>query len=144
MKPPGRADRSARAVQGHLASRGIEVPELVMENGSGLSRLERISAAGLGKVLLAAWRSPVMPEYVASLPLVGQDGTMRRRLRDASAGGQGHIKTGSLAGVASIAGYVLDRSGKRVALVFIVNHPNAGASQAAQDALLRWIQDGGG
>ncbi len=144
MKLPGRADRSARAVQSHLASRGIEVPELVMENGSGLSRTERISAAGLGKVLIAAWRSPVMPEYVASLPLVGQDGTMRRRLRDASAGGQGHIKTGSLAGVASIAGYVLDRSGRRVALVFIVNHPNAGASQAAQDALLRWIHDGRG
>jgi D-alanyl-D-alanine carboxypeptidase/D-alanyl-D-alanine-endopeptidase (penicillin-binding protein 4) len=142
MKLPGRADRSARAVQSHLASRGIEVPELVMENGSGLSRQERISAAGLGRVLIAAWRSPVMPELVASLPVVGTDGTMRRRLRDASAAGQGHIKTGSLAGVASIAGYVLDRAGKRVAVVFIVNHPNANATAAAQDAVLRWVHDG--
>jgi len=113
-----------------------------MENGSGLSRQERISAAGLGRVLLAAWRSPVMPELAASMPLVASDGTMRRRLRDQAAAGQGHIKTGSLAGVASIAGYVLDRSGRRAAVVFIVNHPNAGASQAAQDALLRWIHDG--
>jgi D-alanyl-D-alanine carboxypeptidase/D-alanyl-D-alanine-endopeptidase (penicillin-binding protein 4) len=142
LKLPGRADRSARVVQSHLASRGVELPELVMENGSGLSRQERISAAGLGRVLLAAWRSPVMPELAASMPLVASDGTMRRRLRDQAAAGQGHIKTGSLAGVASIAGYVLDRSGRRAAVVFIVNHPNAGASQAAQDALLRWIHDG--
>ncbi len=142
MKLPGRADRSARAVQSHLASRGLEVPELVMENGSGLSRQERISAASLGRVLLAAWRSPVMPEFIASMPVVGNDGTMRRRLRDASAAGQGHIKTGSLAGVASIAGFVLDRAGRRVAVVFIVNHPNAHATAAAQDAVLRWIHDG--
>jgi D-alanyl-D-alanine carboxypeptidase/D-alanyl-D-alanine-endopeptidase (penicillin-binding protein 4) len=142
LKLPGRADRSARVIQSHLGSRGIELPELVMENGSGLSRQERISAAGLGRVLIAAWRSPVMPEFAASMPLVAYDGTMRRRMRDAAAAGQGHIKTGSLAGVASIAGYVLDRAGRRVAVVFIVNHPNANASQAAQDALLRWVHEG--
>jgi D-alanyl-D-alanine carboxypeptidase/D-alanyl-D-alanine-endopeptidase (penicillin-binding protein 4) len=142
LKLPGRADRSTRVIQSHLGARGIELPELVMENGSGLSRQERISAGGLGKVLIAAWRSPVMPEFVASLPLVAYDGTMRRRMRDQSAAGQGHIKTGSLAGVASIAGYVLDRAGRRVAVVFIVNHPNAAASQGAQDALLRWVHDG--
>jgi D-alanyl-D-alanine carboxypeptidase/D-alanyl-D-alanine-endopeptidase (penicillin-binding protein 4) len=141
-KLPGRADRSARAVQSHLASRGIDLPELVLENGSGLSRQERISAAGLGKVLVAAWRSPVMPEFVASLPLVGYDGTMRRRLRDHSAAGQGHVKTGLLAGATGIAGYVLDRNGRRVAMVFMVNHPNATAATAAQDAVLRWIHDG--
>ena len=94
MKLPGRADRSPRAVQSHLASRGIEAPELVLENGSGLSRVERISAAGLGKVLIAAWRSPVMPEFVASLPLVAHDGTMRRRLRDQSAAGRGTSRRG--------------------------------------------------
>jgi D-alanyl-D-alanine carboxypeptidase/D-alanyl-D-alanine-endopeptidase (penicillin-binding protein 4) len=83
-----------------------------------------------------------MPEFIASMPVVGNDGTMRRRLRDASAAGQGHIKTGSLAGVASIAGYVLDRAGRRVAVVFIVNHANANATAAAQDAVLRWVHDG--
>ncbi len=141
-KLPGRADRSARAVQNHLASRGVDLPELVLENGSGLSRQERISAAGLGKVLVAAWRSPVMPEFVASLPLVGYDGTMRRRLRDHSAAGQGHVKTGLLAGATGIAGYVLDRNGRRVAMVFMTNHANATAAQPAQDAVLRWIHDG--
>jgi D-alanyl-D-alanine carboxypeptidase/D-alanyl-D-alanine-endopeptidase (penicillin-binding protein 4) len=143
MKLPGRADRSARAVQSWLASRGIEMPELVMENGSGLSRDERISAAGLGQILLAAWRSPVMPEFVASMPLVALDGTMRRRLNGQRVAGQGHIKTGSLVDVASIAGYVLNRGGRRVALVFMVNHPNANATLAAQDALLRWVYEQG-
>lgn len=142
LRLPGRADRSARAVQSHLAARGVDLPELVLENGAGLSREERISAAGLGKVLLAAWQSPVMPEFVASLPLVAADGTMRRRLRDHAAAGQGHLKTGSLAGVASIAGYLLDRTGRRFAVVLIVNHPNAHGSQAAQDALVRWVHDG--
>ena len=65
-----------------------------MENGSGLSRIERISAASLGALLLAACRSPVMPEFIASLPLVAVDGTMRRRLPGDGVAGQAHIKTG--------------------------------------------------
>jgi len=76
---------------------------------------------------------------MASLPLVAYDGTMKRRLRSESVAGQAHIKTGSLSDVRSLAGYVLDSRGRRYAVVFFVNHPNAGATQAAQDALLEWV-----
>jgi D-alanyl-D-alanine carboxypeptidase/D-alanyl-D-alanine-endopeptidase (penicillin-binding protein 4) len=138
---PGRYDRSARAVQAWLAARNLDLPELVIENGSGLSRTDRISAAGLGRLLVAAYRSPVMPELVATLPLVAHDGTMKKRLKADRVSGQAHIKTGSLADVRSLAGYVLDRNGRRFAVVFFVNHPNAGAAQGAQDALLRWVHD---
>ncbi|MBS3936020.1 MAG: D-alanyl-D-alanine carboxypeptidase, partial [Sulfuritalea sp.] len=50
--------------------------------------------------------------------------------------GQAHLKTGSLEGVRAIAGYLLDREGRRHIVVFIVNHPNAARAQPAFDALL--------
>ena len=143
-KQPARADRSAQVVQGWLARKGLEFPELVMENGSGLSRAERISAANMGRLLITAYASPVMPEFIASMPLVAYDGTMKRRLTYGSVAGQAHIKTGSLSDVRSLAGYVLDARGRRFAVVFIVNHPNAGATQSAQDALLSWAYAGAG
>jgi D-alanyl-D-alanine carboxypeptidase/D-alanyl-D-alanine-endopeptidase (penicillin-binding protein 4) len=141
LKLPGRYDRSARAVQTWLAARNLELPDLVIENGSGLSRSDRITAEGLGRLLVAAYRSPVMPEFIATLPLVAHDGTMKKRLKSDRVSGQAHIKTGSLSDVRSLAGYVLDRNGRRFAVVFLVNHPNAAASQSAQDALLGWVHD---
>ena len=80
-----------------------------------------------------------MPELMASLPVAAVDGTMKKRLSGAEVAGQAHIKTGSLAGVRSIAGYVLDAQGRRVVVVFMVNHANAGNAQPVQDALLRWV-----
>jgi D-alanyl-D-alanine carboxypeptidase/D-alanyl-D-alanine-endopeptidase (penicillin-binding protein 4) len=143
MKLPGRYDRSARTVRSWLGARGLELPELVIENGSGLSRADRISAGGLGRLLLAAYHSSVMPEFIASMPLVAYDGTLRKRMQFESVAGHAHIKTGSLSDVRSIAGYVLDRNGRRHAVAFIVNHDNAGAGQAAEDAVLRWVYESG-
>ena len=85
-----------------------------------------------------------MPELMASLPVTATDGTMKKRLKQNGVAGQAHIKTGSLEGVRSIAGYVLDRSGRRWIVVFFVNHANAGAAQPAQDALLQWVYERGG
>ena len=113
-----------------------------MENGSGLSRLERASAATLAAMLQAAWRSALMPEFIASMPVAAVDGTMRRRLKGEGVAGQAHIKTGLLAEVRTMAGYGLDRSGRRHAVVMFVNHPNAHEAQPAMDALLRWVYEG--
>ncbi|MDQ0573450.1 D-alanyl-D-alanine carboxypeptidase/D-alanyl-D-alanine-endopeptidase (penicillin-binding protein 4) [Variovorax paradoxus] len=108
----------------------------VFDNGSGLSRDERISAAALGKMLQVAWRSPVMPELVSSLPASGVDGTLKRRaLRS---GGAAHLKTGSLRDSSGVAGYVHGASGRRYVLVAIANGENAGATRAAFDALVDW------
>jgi D-alanyl-D-alanine carboxypeptidase/D-alanyl-D-alanine-endopeptidase (penicillin-binding protein 4) len=136
---PGTLEKARNVVRQWIAQKGIAAPGFAIDNGSGLSRTERISARTMGELLLAAYRSPMMPELVASLPVVAADGTMRRRLSNADVAGQAHIKTGSLAGVRAIAGYVLDEKGRRVAVAFIVNHANAGGAQAAQDALLRWV-----
>ncbi|NMF90020.1 D-alanyl-D-alanine carboxypeptidase/D-alanyl-D-alanine endopeptidase [Aromatoleum petrolei] len=134
----------AEAVKAQLVADGIATAGLVIENGSGLSRIERVSARTLAEVLLAAWRRPFMPEFIAALPIAGEDGTARGRLHDSPARGYAHIKTGSINGVKSLAGYVLDRHGRRHAVVMMVNHAEAGASQAAQDALLEWVWATGG
>jgi D-alanyl-D-alanine carboxypeptidase/D-alanyl-D-alanine-endopeptidase (penicillin-binding protein 4) len=136
---PASNEKSVRAIRQWLESRRLSTPELVLENGSGLSRAERISARGLAQLLLLASRSAVMPEFVASLPLVAVDGTMRKRLNGAGIAGQAHIKTGSLAGARAIAGYVLDARGRLTVVVFLVNHARAAEAQSAQDALLKWV-----
>jgi len=108
----------------------------VLDNGSGLSRQERITAQALGKLLQTAYRSPAMPELMASLPITGVDGTLRRMKSRAQ--GSAHLKTGSLSNVVALAGYVHSASGKRTVLVAIVNHPNANAARPALDALVEW------
>jgi D-alanyl-D-alanine carboxypeptidase/D-alanyl-D-alanine-endopeptidase (penicillin-binding protein 4) len=138
---PATTQKSVAAVRGWFAAKGIATPELVMENGSGLSRIERISAGGMAAMLQAAWKSPVMPEFIASMPIAGIDGTMRRRVKGESVTGQAHIKTGLLSEVRAMGGYVLDRRGHRLAVVMFVNHPNAHQAQPAMDALLRWAYE---
>lgn len=138
---PATTAAAANSVKQWLALKGLTVPELVLENGSGLSRIERISARNLGAVLLNAWASPVMPELMASLPVAAVDGTLRKRMKSAEVAGQAHVKTGSLSGVRSIAGYVLDAKGNRAVVVFMVNHANAFNAQAAQDAMLGWVHN---
>ena len=135
----GTTRSAVQVVDKWLAERGMAFPELEIENGSGLSRTEHITPAHLGTLLLAAWRGPLMAEFVSSLPIAAVDGTMKKRLHDQGVAGHAHIKTGSLRGVRAIAGYVHDRKGRSVVVVFMINHPEASAGQAAQDALLEWV-----
>ncbi len=136
---PATEAKGAEAVKAWLAGKGLRFDELVIENGSGLSRTERISAEHLGKMLIAAFRSPVMPELMASLPILAADGTVKKRLNDSQANGRAHLKTGSLDGVSAFAGYEIDANNHRHVLVMMVNHPKAAASKAAQDALIEWV-----
>lgn len=133
---PATAEAAAARVLGWMSAAGIDPSKAVLQNGSGLSREERMPAATLAALLQRAWRQPTMPEFIASLPVAGVDGTMARRFADSPMRGSAHIKTGSLAGVASIAGYVTARSGRRIVVVCLVNHPNANAARAAFDRLL--------
>ena len=117
---------------------GESLDGVIIDNGSGLSRQTRLSAALLARVLQRAWSGAVMPELMASLPVTGLDGTLRRMRGNAATTGRAHLKSGSLRDVQALAGYVLGASGKRYVLVAIVNHPNAGAARPALDALVQW------
>ena len=136
---PATEAKGAQAIKDWMALKNIDAKEMVIENGSGLSRSERINADHLGDLLVSAYNSAIMPELMASLPILALDGTIKKRLNDSAAQGRAHLKTGSLDGVSAIAGYVLDAKNRRQVMVMIVNHANAAASKNAQDALIEWV-----
>ena len=140
---PASKEAGAAVIRQWLIAKGINAAELVIDNGSGLSRADRLSAALLARILQAAWMSPTMPEFIASLPLAGVDGTMRKRAESLSVKSFAQIKTGSLTEVAGIAGYVTTRSGKRMIVVCIVNHSEASKLKEAMDNLLQWVHEHG-
>lgn len=136
--PPATLEKSRDAVRAWLADRKIAAPELVLENGAGLSRIERISAQTLGRLLILAYRRPYYSELESALPLLAVDGTLKRRFADSPFAGRAHLKTGSLKDARALAGYVMNRNGKRMVFVLLINHPQADKADAAQRALLEW------
>ena len=138
--PSASIARSTAAMRHWLDTQRLKFPELVLENGSGLSREERISPQSLADLLQRVTHSPFSAELVASLPILGMDGTMRKRFKDNEIAGYAHLKSGMLEGVKSLAGYVQTHSGEQWVVVFFINHPNAKHGQAAQDALIEWMQ----
>ncbi|RYX96819.1 MAG: D-alanyl-D-alanine carboxypeptidase/D-alanyl-D-alanine-endopeptidase [Comamonadaceae bacterium] len=133
---PASFEASREVVRGWWRDRfGDEPP--VLENGSGLSRNERVTAQGLSRMLQAAYVSGAMPELMSSLPIIGVDGTLRRS-RSQVAQGWAHLKTGTLRDSTALAGYVHGAGGRRLVVVGIINHPNAPAARPALEALVDW------
>lgn len=140
VSAPGTWDKGRASVIDVLNENGIHTKGIRLENGSGLSRTSKISARQMGKLLETAFRDPLMPEFMASLALPGVDGTMVNRFRKDDMRGRGHFKTGTLDFVTSIAGYMLNRQGKRIVVVIQHNGKKTGAGRGEkiQNALLRW------
>lgn len=134
---PDTASRATAVVRRWLVEKNWNWPELVLENGSGLSRVERISARHLADLLVDAARGPWAAEFVASLPIVAVDGTMKKRLSGDALAGEAHIKTGSLKDVRGLAGYVRDADGRMLAVVALLNHPRAENGAKVLDQVLR-------
>jgi D-alanyl-D-alanine carboxypeptidase/D-alanyl-D-alanine-endopeptidase (penicillin-binding protein 4) len=140
--PPATPARASRAVRGWLAQRKLAFPELVMENGSGLSRRERIAAQSMGRLLLAADASKVRGDFESSLAVAATDGTVRKRFADDDVADQALLKTGTLDGVRAVAGYVLGPGDRRYVVVCFVNHRNASRAQRALDLLVELVYSG--
>jgi len=141
--PPATYEKSAARLREWLTAKGIKAPELIIENGAGLSRNDRVSAETLAALLRSIWRSQTMPEMMASLPIAGEDGTMKKRGNGNGQGGdvrgRAHLKTGYIEGVRALAGYLLDLRGERWLLVAMVNHPNAVRAKEGMDRLVEWV-----
>jgi D-alanyl-D-alanine carboxypeptidase/D-alanyl-D-alanine-endopeptidase (penicillin-binding protein 4) len=133
-------ERSILTIQSWLGRNELQFPELVLENGAGLSRKERISVAHMAELLEHAALHPLSAELQSSLPILGVDGSVKKRLRESSSASHAHLKTGTLEGVKTIAGYVRSNSGREWVVVFFINHPYAKQGQDAQDALIEWVQ----
>lgn len=139
MGEPATLDKGRIAIAQVLQEAGIDYKGMVVENGSGLSRHARISARQLGQLLETAWRDPYMPEFMASMPLLGEDGTLASRFDKEDLRGRSHMKTGTLRDATAIAGYMLTRNGKRLVVVLQHNGNEAqGSGRRLQDAILKW------
>jgi D-alanyl-D-alanine carboxypeptidase/D-alanyl-D-alanine-endopeptidase (penicillin-binding protein 4) len=130
------AERADRVLRDWLARQGIDATALVSDNGSGLSRRERVSARLLADMLRTAWRGPHRHDLLATLPTVGVDGTMRLRLRDSPAAGWARLKTGTLRNVVGLAGVLRDAEGHDWAVAMLINHEGAARGRPVLDALV--------
>jgi serine-type D-Ala-D-Ala carboxypeptidase/endopeptidase (penicillin-binding protein 4) len=141
-RPPATPAKAASAIQAFLRRDSVDMQYLTLDNGSGLSRDEHVTALALADLLQRANASPVAQVFVESLPIAGVDGTMRNRLANQGAGGNAHIKTGTLRDVRAIAGYVASADGNSYVVVSLINDPHSEAARAAHDALLEWVYQG--
>ena len=143
--PPYNLDDARKTAMDWLSARGIKVgDDFFIDNGSGLSRATRVSPNLLADILDDAWTHPWRAEFLASLPLAGVDGTMRRRLRAPNLRGRARLKSGSLSGVKSLAGYVRDASGRDWIVVCVVNWRDGWRSRRLIDRLLIWLANSKG
>ena len=140
---PGTLKKARHAVSIWLADRGIDPSKLILDNGSGLSRNTRISAASMAQLLGEAYAAPTMPQFLSSLSIAGVDGTMRKRFKRSPIKGRAHIKTGTLRGATAVAGYLLDRVGRRWIIVSLINNPRLQAwrGKRIENTLIRWVYD---
>jgi D-alanyl-D-alanine carboxypeptidase/D-alanyl-D-alanine-endopeptidase (penicillin-binding protein 4) len=150
MGKPATTANGDLVVQDWLKQNGLNFPGLVIENGSGLSRNEAITAGQMNQLLLTARNLPIGEAFYNSLPIAGADGTMRNRLMTQlrkflhlKKKPEARIKTGSLADVRAISGYVISKSGKMYAVSSFINHPNAWRGLDAHDQLLSWLLEDG-
>ncbi|MBU3540211.1 D-alanyl-D-alanine carboxypeptidase/D-alanyl-D-alanine-endopeptidase [Polynucleobacter sp. UB-Tiil-W10] len=150
MGKPATTANGELVIQSWLKQNALDFQGLVIENGSGLSRNEAISASQMNQLLLTARNLPVGDIFYNSLPIAGTDGTMRNRLMSQlrkflhlKKKPEARIKTGSLADVRAISGYVLSKSGKMYAVTSFINHPNAWRGLEAHDQLLSWLLEDG-
>jgi D-alanyl-D-alanine carboxypeptidase/D-alanyl-D-alanine-endopeptidase (penicillin-binding protein 4) len=139
--PPGSTEKGIAAIKSWLANNNLNDSGLQLDNGAGLSRDTRASAAFLGQMLHYVFQQAYMPEFVSSLPLSGYDGTMAYRFNEEPLLGRAHIKTGLLDFVQSMAGYVDTASGKRYVVVLLHNHPRAHtkAGERLQNEVIQWV-----
>ena len=135
-------ERADREIRDWLQSQKIASDGLVLDNGSGLSRAERITPRTLALMLKKAHESRYAPDLLMSLPVAGEDGSMRNRLKNSAATGWARLKTGSLRNVAALAGIVYDPRRRPLVVVAMINHDDARKARPALDALVEWVARG--
>ncbi len=145
--PPGSTEKGVAAVEDYLASIGIPRGSYEVENGSGLSERTRISAAQLVRVLVAIYHNKaIRDDFISSLSVLGVDGTTRHWGRQAKdLAGNAYVKTGTINGVSTLAGYLPMADGRIAAFAILANGIPKGAWTAhqAQLDLVRAISQGG-
>jgi serine-type D-Ala-D-Ala carboxypeptidase/endopeptidase (penicillin-binding protein 4) len=124
------------AVRATLTSWGVPEDAYVMADGSGLSRYNYVSAAALTTILERMYKEPKHRDaFVATLAVAGKDGTVSTRLRRTRAEGNAVVKTGSIANVRSLSGFVRSRDGEMIVFSILAN------DFVIPAATVNWIAD---
>ncbi|MCP1467460.1 D-alanyl-D-alanine carboxypeptidase/D-alanyl-D-alanine-endopeptidase (penicillin-binding protein 4) [Pseudomonas sp. S3E17] len=123
----GTAAAGVAAVAAFMQRQGLDPATLNQVDGSGLSRRNLVSAQNLTDLLLAASKQPWFDAWYSALPIAGNadrmtGGSLRYRLRGTAAENNLHAKTGSMAGVSSLSGYITDAEGRRLVFSMISNN----------------------
>jgi D-alanyl-D-alanine carboxypeptidase/D-alanyl-D-alanine-endopeptidase (penicillin-binding protein 4) len=121
---PAKMSDGVEVIRKYLKSIGLDDFELV--NPSGLTRKNKFKPIHFFRVLKHTSRKfSIYPEFVSSLPVAGADGTLKNRLNDLKEGSQIRAKTGQLAGVIGLAGFIGRNDGNQINFTFIYNGPNS-------------------
>ncbi len=133
-------DAAARTVREWFDAKGIATAGMVLDNGSGLSRSERITPSQLAALLVAAYQGPHFPELLSSLPVAGLDGTLSRRFKGTPAQGRARLKTGTLRNAVGLAGFVPDANNRLWVVVALLNHEQAmSKGRPVLDSIIDWV-----
>jgi len=117
----GTAAAGLSVVESTLAGWGIEPDAMLLFDGSGLSRYNRIAPSAMARLLRAMWRRPDYGVFRDALPIAGVDGTLRRRLSGTPAESNVRAKTGSVSEARALSGYLTDGSGETLVFSLFVN-----------------------
>ena len=140
---PGSAEGGRRAVREVLTTWGIPPDSYVMYDGSGLSRYNYVTAAGIVTVLRHVWEDPKLRgPFVAAMPVAGHDGTLSSRMKNTALDANVEAKTGTIANVRSLSGFVETAAHEKLVFSMIVNHFTADTAQVdavVEKALVRLV-----
>jgi PBP4 family serine-type D-alanyl-D-alanine carboxypeptidase len=121
-KKSGDAGVGSEVVEGWLKEIGLDTGGVRINDGSGLSRMDLVTSRAVSDLLLWVDRQPWREAYVRSLPLAGVDGTLRSRLKGTPAEKNLSAKTGSLAHVTALGGYITSRGGESLVFSVLINN----------------------
>lgn len=110
------------AIAAFLQSIGVPDEQFVLDDGSGLSKQNRISASAITRVLAHAFAGANRDALLASLSVAGGDGTLEKRFRDSKLRGRVFGKSGYVSGVSSLSGYVQAQDGQWYAFAILMNN----------------------
>jgi D-alanyl-D-alanine carboxypeptidase/D-alanyl-D-alanine-endopeptidase (penicillin-binding protein 4) len=133
----GSADAGAEIVTAQLYAWGVDSSEVVMYDGSGLSRHDLVTPRTIVRILAAMQKDTAYSVYYDAFPIAGVDGTIRSRMKGTAAENNLHGKTGSIEFVRSLSGYVDTADRQRLIFSFLSNHFTTPASEITrvQDAV---------
>jgi D-alanyl-D-alanine carboxypeptidase/D-alanyl-D-alanine-endopeptidase (penicillin-binding protein 4) len=126
----GSTDAALKVVQEFLKSIGVAEGDVATYDGSGLSRRNLITPRATVALLAWAARQPWAEQFIATLPVSAQDGTLTERMKDTPAAGRIHAKTGTLANVNALSGFADTLHGTRVVFSMFGNSHNLRGAEA--------------